>query len=302
MKKILILVSKRGKNKEKFKTYLKGFFKNKVEVVLGIFSDLTFDIETNSTVVKLDGRDISDFDLVYFRNTSGFQPMAEGLAIYLESTKVKFFDKSFINGSYVGDKFSSLMRLAINGIPVVPSFVCWGGAIGKEKASIVKKFGFPVVAKEVRSQRMERVYLLNSLKDFDKLPKKMTSGSLTRYLFQKFINIGSEFRLLVLGKNVEIVHTKTVRNNSEFHIGYSDIKECPKFLNIKDVSPDMVRTAEKAAELLHLQVAGVDICKEKDSGNIFVFEVNRGPGIDYNSKISQEMFKISSFFASELSV
>ena len=103
MKKILILASKRSSNKEKFIAYLQKYFDGKAEVVLGVFSDLTFQIETGNTRVELDGRNINDFDLVYFRNTSGVQSLAAGLAIYLESTGVKFFDKSFINGSFVGD-------------------------------------------------------------------------------------------------------------------------------------------------------------------------------------------------------
>jgi glutathione synthase/RimK-type ligase-like ATP-grasp enzyme len=200
MKKILILASKRSNKKEKFINYLQKYFNKKAEVVLGIFSDLTFQIETGKITVKIDGRNINDFDLVYFRNTSGFQSMAAGLAIYLESTGVKFCDKSFINGSFVGDKFTSSMRLAVNEIPIVPSFVCWNESIGKNRKMIVEKLGFPVVAKEVRTQRMQCVYLLKSLKDFDKLPDTTGSGSLARYLFQKFISFDKEFRVLVLGE------------------------------------------------------------------------------------------------------
>ena len=126
--------------------------------------------------MEIDNRNINDFGLVYFRNTLGFQAMASGLSIYLESTGVKFFDKSFINGSFIGDKFTATMRLAVEGIPVVPTLVCWDGALSKSKELITQKYGFPIVAKEVRSQRMQRIYLLNSIKDFEKLPEKITSG------------------------------------------------------------------------------------------------------------------------------
>jgi len=302
MKKILILASKRSENKEKLIAYLQRYFDKKAEVTLGVFSDLTFQIETGNTTIELDGRNINDFDLVYFRNTSGFQSMAAGLATYLESTGVKFFDKAFINGSFVGDKFTSSMRLAVNGIPVVPSFVCWKGALGKTKKMIIKKFGFPVVAKEVRTQRMQRVYLLNSLKDFDKLPDKIRSGSPARYLFQKFINIDKEFRLLVLGEKIGIIHTKTLRDTTNFRMGYFDMNENPEFLNPEDVHPVIKETAIKAARVLHLQIAGVDICREKVTGAIFVFEVNRGPGIDYDTGVSQELSKIAEFLSSELNI
>jgi glutathione synthase/RimK-type ligase-like ATP-grasp enzyme len=226
--------------------------------------------------------------------------MAAALAIYLEKTKVKFFDKSFINGSFVGDKFTSSMRLAVQGIPIVPSFVCWQGAIDETKKRIVEKFGFPIVAKEVRTQRMQRVYLLNSLKDFDKLPDVMDNGSPARYLFQRFVKIDKEFRILVLGKKIGIIHTKTLRDNTGFKVGYFDMEEYPEFLNLEDVSSVIKETAIKAADVLHIQIAGVDICREKTTGKIFVFEVNRGPGIDYDTNVSQEMPKIAEFFSFEL--
>lgn len=302
MKKILILASKRSGKKEEFITYLQKYFDKKAEVVLGVFSDLTFQIETGNIIVEIDDRNINDFNLVYFRNTSGFQSMAAGLSIYLESTRVKFFDKSFINGSFVGDKFTSSMRLAVNGIPIVPSFVCWEGVLTKTKKRIVEKFGFPIVAKEVRTQRMQRVYLLKTLKDFDKLPVITGSGSPARYLFQKFINFDKEFRILVLGKKIGIIHTKTLRDNTGFKVGYSDMDEYPEFLNPEDVSTIIKETAIKAANVLHIQIAGVDICREKETGKVFVFEVNRGPGIDYDTNVSQELSKIAKFFSFELNI
>lgn len=300
MKKILILASKRSEKKEKLISYLEKYFDKKAEVVLGLFSDITFEIEGGRVLVEIDGRNINDFDLVYFRNTSGFQAMAAALSIYLESTKVKFFDKSHISGSFMGDKFTSLMRLAVNGLPIVPSFLCWKEAIKKTKKRIVKKFGFPVVAKEVTTQRMQSIYLLKTLKDFDKLPDKTKNGNSARYLFQKFVHFDKEFRLLVLGDTIGIIHTKTVRDNTGFKLGYQNMDEFPEFLDIPDVSKVIKDTAIKAAKVLRIQIAGVDICRERETGRVFVFEVNRGPGIDYDTEVSQELSKIAEFFKNQL--
>lgn len=299
MKKILILASIRSENKEKFLVYLQNYFGGKAEVVLGIFSDLTFEIGNDKILIELDGRNIDDFDLIYFRNTKGFSSMANSLAIYLESTKVRFFDRSFIN-SFNGDKFSALMRMAVSKLPIVPSFLCWKESIPKNKQKIVEKFGFPIVAKEVTTQRMQSIYLLNSLEDFDKLPELTNRDNPARYLFQKFINFDKEFRLMVLGEEIGIVHTKTLRDNTKFQLGYSDINENPEFLDPSEVSNTIKNTAIKAAMALHIQIAGVDICREVGTGKIFVFEVNRGPGIDYDTTVSHELEKIAQFFEKEL--
>jgi glutathione synthase/RimK-type ligase-like ATP-grasp enzyme len=300
MKKLLIMAPIKNEEKEKFLIYLQEYFGDKVEVVLGLFSDLTFEIGDGKILVELGGRSIDDFDLVYFRNTKGFSAMVNALAIYLESVKIKFFDRSFTN-SFNGDKFSSLMRLALNKLPIVPTFLCSKEAIPQNKKKIVEKFGFPIVAKEVTTQRMQSIYLLNSLEDFDKLPELTTRGNPARYLFQKFIDFDKEFRLMVLGEGVGIIHTKTLRDNTKFQLGYSDINENPEFLNPSEVSNTIKNTAIKAAMTLHIQIAGVDICRERETGKIFVFEVNRGPGIDYDTTVSPELKKIAEFFEKELS-
>lgn len=302
MKKILILAAKRSENKEKLIAYLQKYFDKKSEVVLAVFSDLIFEIEQGRVLVEINGQNINDFDLVYFRNTSGFQAMAAALSIYLESTNVKFFDKSHISGSFMGDKFTSLMRLAVNNLPIVQSVLCWKRAIPKNKELIVQKLGFPIVAKEVTTQRMQSIFLLKNLTDFDNLPDKTKNGRDAKFLFQKFIKIDKEFRVLVLGNGVGIVHTKTVRDNTGFKLGYKDENEYPEFLDPKDVPNIIKDTAIKAADVLKIQIAGVDICREVGSNKIYVFEVNRGPGIDYDTKVSQELQKIGDFFASELDI
>jgi glutathione synthase/RimK-type ligase-like ATP-grasp enzyme len=301
-KKILILAAKRSENKEKLITYLQKYFDKKAEVVLAIFSDLIFEIEEGKVLVEINGRNINDFNLIYFRNTSGFQAMAAALSIYLESTNVKFFDKSHISGSFMGDKFTSLMRLAVNNLPIVQSVLCWKKAIPKNKELIVQKLGFPIVAKEVTTQRMQSIFLLKNLTDFDNLPDKTKNGRDARFLFQKFISIDKEFRVLVLGNTVGIVHTKTVRDNTGFKLGYKNENEYPEFLDPKDVPNIIKDTAIKSANVLKIQIAGVDICREVGNNKIYVFEVNRGPGIDYDTKVSQELQKIGDFFASELDI
>lgn len=301
MKKILVMTSSRNENKEKFHSRLQKYFGDRVEVALGIFSDLTFEIEFGKITVELDGKNVDDFDLVYFRGTAGFLSMAETFSIYLKSIGIKFFDKYFVNSSFNGDKFASLMRMAVDGVCIVPSFMCWKEAVPKNKEKIVKKFGFPIVAKEVTTQRMESIYLLKNPEDFTRLPNLTKKGKSARYLFQKFINFDREIRLLVLGNKVRVVHTKTKRDNTSFQLNYHDMNEYPKFLNLDQVSTEIKDVAVKAAEALHIQIAGVDICTETKTGKIYVFEVNRGPGFDYDTSVSPEMSEVSKFFEEELS-
>ncbi len=302
MKKILILASKRSEKKEKLIAFLEKEFAGIAEVVLGVYPELIFEIEQGKINVEVAGHNIKDFDLVYFRNTSGFQPMATTLSIYLESANVKFFDKLITSGSFMGDKFTSLMRLAVNGLPIVPSFLCWKGALAESKNRIVEKFKFPLVAKGLDSQRMQSIYLIKSMGDFDKLPDKTKTGKDANYLFQKFIDFDKEYRVLVLGETVGSINCRTVRDNTGFKLKYLDLSELPIFLNIADVSWIIKDTAIKAAKALNIQIAGVDVCCEKETSKVYLFEVNRGPEPEYDTSISRELPKIAEFFKKELSI
>ncbi len=294
------MVSKRDDKKLKLFEYLNKYFKGEAEIVLGIFADLTFSVRQGEITVEIESRDIKDFDLVYFRNTLNSQSMAATLSIYLEYAGIKFFDRSFLNGSFTGDKFTSLMRLASNEVPIVPSFLCWKGSIERNKEKIVELFGYPIVAKEVTTQRMLSIYLIKSLDDFKNLPEKTVKNGTAKYLFQKFISIDKEFRILVLGDTVGVVHTKTVRDNSSFKLGYNDLNEYPEYLKNDAVSNVIKDGAVLAAKSLNIQIAGVDVCREKDTGKIYVIEVNRGPGFEYDTKISSELNEVAKFLQNKL--
>jgi glutathione synthase/RimK-type ligase-like ATP-grasp enzyme len=300
MKKILIMASSKSEKKERFLDFLKNYFENEAEVILGTYADLAFTINQGSVNVEMDKKNIKDFDLVYFRNTSHYQSMAATLSIYLDAERIEFFDRVFLSASFVGDKFTSLMRLATNNVPIVTSFLCSGTSIEKNMDKIVELLGYPVVAKEVTTQRMQSIYLIKSKEDFKSLPEKNLKGSTAKYLFQKFISIDREFRVLVLGDAARVVHTKTVRDNSGFKVGYSDINEYPEFIRLEDTPRIIKDTAVGAAKSLDIQIAGVDICREKETGKIFVIEVNRGPGFEYNTSISPELTEVAAFIKKEV--
>ena len=47
--------------------------------------------------------------------------------------------------------------------------------------------------------------------------------------------------------------------------------------------------------VLNLQIAGVDLAIQKKTNNVFLVEVNRGPGITYDTKISPEIDEMAKF-------
>jgi D-alanine-D-alanine ligase-like ATP-grasp enzyme len=48
-----------------------------------------------------------------------------------------------------------------------------------------------------------------------------------------------------------------------------------------------------------LQIAGVDIAEDQNTGKYYLIEVNRGPGFTYDTEVSPEMDQIAKFLKEE---
>lgn len=293
-KKILILFDKLGPKAEILGKEING--------TVACFTDLLFDINGENLQVLVKGVNISEFGLIYIRRAdhSHFS-LVGSLARCLDKLGVLYFDRSFSEIGAAGDKLTSYMKLSIAGIPVPHTVFCMAGSIKRYEDYIIDTLGFPIIAKELVGQHMSGIYAISDKKQFDELPKKVGDKPRTaKYLFQKYIPLQSEFRLLVLGNDVKIVHTKVPRDYSQLKLNYSNLNQYEEYLNVNSISPEMQEIAVSAAKSLNIQIAGVDLAIEKDTGRAFIFEVNRGPGFNYDTKVSSEIDEVGKFFKKEM--
>jgi len=72
-----------------------------------------------------------------------------------------------------------------------------------------------------------------------------------------------------------------------------------EFLDIEKIPDDLAKIAEDAAIKLNLQIAGVDVAADKNTGKYYLIEVNRGPGFTYDTEVSPEMDEIAKFLKEE---
>lgn len=299
MKKILILVDKIGRKKELFAEEIAKRLKGS-RIVLARFSDLYFEIDQKDITVEVNGMSVKDFDLVYFRRAGAdYSVLAATLAFCLKHFGINFIDTSWVEIGPLGSKFTSLVKEASLNLPVFHSIYVWKTKIDENKEKIVKRLGFPLIAKELSTQRGRGVHKINSYGDLSKLPMKDAAGGDNQYLFQEFVDLGEEFRLLVLGEKVAVWEKKVVTAEGEFRHNVSlGAKE--EFLDISKIPPELEKIAIMGAKVLGLQIAGVDVAKETKSGKYRLIEVNRGPGLTYDTKISPELSELAKFFKMEL--
>lgn len=291
-KKVLILTSKAGFKIKYLASYLKTHLD--ADVRLATLSELVFDINGIEPIAFLDSRDdkLSDYDFVLFRGvTNKDYSVACSTALMLEHFKIDYADKIYQNLGSAGDKFTALIRLSFAGLPVIHSIFSLREVLGKNVAYVTANLGLPLVAKEYLLQHGAGIRTIRDSHDFEKLLVK-TGESRKQFIFQKFIEIDKEYRFLVMGNKVRSVQ-RMYRDTSKFEL-VIDWNRKEEFFPVTDFPDKMINTALKAAKVLNLQVAGVDIALEKGTGKVFVFEVNRGPGFTYE-KYSPEIPALAKF-------
>lgn len=296
MKRLLILASKSTPQKDALVKYLQDSLKEKAEVSFASFADVTFFISNDKVEIKVNGRDIRDFDLIYFRRAKEYLRVARTLALWLNHLNIRFFDTVFGKIAFFGDKLTSLSLLKVAGLPILPTFFCWRDKVIKYSDEIVEKLDYPIVAKELTRQHGKGVFLIRQKTDFENLLKNTSEES--RFMFQKHILIDKEYRLLVLGNKVASLQILR-RDLSEFRLKI-DWEAREEFVEVEAASSEMRELAIKGAKIMNLQIAGVDAAIEKSTGKIWVFEVNRGPGLTYDTNISPDLPQLAKFFSEEL--
>ena len=295
MKKILIFVDKLGPKKELFAEEIAKKLDKGKQLVLARFTDLYFDIDAGNTSISVLGMPITDFDLVYFRRAGDkFSVASATLALCLAQKSIKFIDTTWGEIGPLGSKFTSLVKLAIAGLPIIHTIFVQQSRIQDLGDDIIKSLGLPLVAKEVSTQRGKGVFKITAKKDFSKLLPIDSEGRTNQFLFQKFADIKEEYRLLVLGDHVRVWERKTVTDPAEFRHNIA-LGASEEFLDIKDIPPEFEKIAVSAAKALKLEVAGVDIAVERGTGKLFLIEVNRGPGITYDMNVSPELAEIAEY-------
>ncbi len=298
MKKILVLVDSIGRKKESFAQLISERIEKKgIKLTLARFSELIFEIDEKNISVVINGVDIHDYNLVYYRRVGDrFFSLGGSLAICLKDFNIPFFDTAFADVGPDEDKFTNLTRLAVAHLPIIPTFFCWHEKINENKQHIIDKFGFPMVVKTLDSHRGIGVSLIKTETDFDLIQKE---GENKQFLFQKYLENDEEYRLLVLKDKVAVAERKRRTDPNEFRSNVALGAE-EEFINVSKIPETMKEIAVRASQTLNIQTAGVDLLVDTKEKKTWLLEVNRGPGLTYDTKISPEIDELAKFFINEV--
>lgn len=291
MKKILILVKEVNQGQDKLVNYLSQNIKD-TEIILGLFEQVSFEIEKGEVDVKVNGSDLKNFDFVYFRQVHKYLQLAGALAYFLKQNNIPFIDKSFENIGASGDKLGNIVKLALSNISVVPSIYVSRQNLLKEKASLISKLDFPIFTKNLSKQKRQGLFIINNDSDFEKLLNKDRGFG---FLFQAKMEIKEEYRIVVMGGSVVAVHKEGVRKFDKNEMIVDSSESIGGWVNPDSINKQMCQEAVAGAKALDLDIGGVDASVDTN-GNIFIIEINRGPGLTMDPNVSPELPALANYF------
>ena len=137
MKKAIIIVDKLGHKKLLLKEYLAKFIKN-ADIEMGLFSDISFNIDKDVSV-KYKNKNLSDYDLVYFRRVGKkFMRFSGPVCLYLREKGIKFIDEALISIGLREDKLAQMVKLSLKEIPVPPTIFIFHDQVMKNLENVGK--------------------------------------------------------------------------------------------------------------------------------------------------------------------
>ena len=265
MKRLLVI--QRNSQQPSSQQQIRAYFKDKAIVTFIDYDKLLFILDQNSYKVLAHNKDISSFDLIYFK----FYHYILYQSLLALNPKLPI--ARTVNQALVVNKLYQYCCLAREGLPF-PTTI-----FSKDKNVLLQKISglaFPVVVKPWKGSFGEKTVLIQSIVDLKKYIscKGFTDNS---YLFQKYINNDFDLRVLVVENQVKAAFKRLRTSQAEWRNNLSQ-GGVGISLHGEQLPPGVEALAIKAVKAVGYQVAGVDIILDNHTGQAYVLEVNASPG------------------------
>jgi len=244
--------------------------------------DLYFQIkgeDTSVTDLRTDAP-IDGYDWVYFKSWERRPDVAAAFASYLQRRGIAFVDSAAAQKGF--NKLASHMAFWARGIKVASTVHCARHQLLPLLPRLTLKY--PLVIKDVNGQKGRLNFLVRDQAEAAAILEQHPG---TEFLVQEYIPSTHDLRVQVFGGAAKLVIERTPRAGS--HLNNSAAGATARLLPAEAVDPRVLDLAERAAEAVGLQIAGVDIMPHAGTGEYHVLEVNQGSQIATGSITNEKM-------------
>ncbi len=233
--------------------------------------DLVIESAPNEFKVLVDGKSLSDYDLIYLCAGVESKMRLEWFtaARFLSlNSKTKIVNEAIIGSNYHPNQTWFYLKQFENEVPQPKTYTVYNT---KNLEQISEDLGFPMIVKISETHQGKGVFLANSVSEVEEVFSKNTGET---FLLRQFIPNDGDIRVFVIGgKAVAAMHR--IPKSGEFRSNIS-VGATGEVFDLGK-NPEVSELAEKIAQETKIEVAGVDIIIDKNSNKPFVLEVNVGP-------------------------
>jgi glutathione synthase/RimK-type ligase-like ATP-grasp enzyme len=111
---------------------------------------------------------------------------------------------------------------------------------------------------------------------------------------QQYIEADGYFRLLVMANRVKVAMFRSI-DQSVSHKYNKERDGLAKVLEVTNLPGEMQRMAIQASGALDLDIAGVDLMKDRNSGKWYCIEVNASPQLVGGQFVEEKMEALGNF-------
>lgn len=244
-----------------------------VELDLVSYNRVSFDTVLGK--VKLNTKNINDYDVLFFRTTGKHWEEVNLILDGVTRKDVVIVDPLAKRGR-PSDACKAYQMLELTRVGIEVPKTLYGSLFYlKEKA--MDYFKFPIIIKGSGGDRGTRVFKADNMKELEELVASLRKSEVSegkRYMAQEYIPNNGDYRILVLGEKVLGVMKRSSQSKDEFKNNYSAGGK----VEVADLPEEIKQLAVKAAKICGLMVAGVDVAfRDNDFKKPVIWEVNKGP-------------------------
>lgn len=236
-------------------------------------SELVISASRDKFEPSLRGKTLNSYDLIYFWALGKRRWEWYAAADYLNKTfRTIIVNKVVIDPTenYSPTPLISFRKQYEDKLPFPASALLFSE---RSVESVIDRFKFPVIVKGSSTHKGKGVFLANSKEEIEKLIKDNKEMS-PSFIIREFIPNDGDIRVFTVGYRA-IGAMKRIPASGEFRSnislgGKGEIFDLEKY-------PEVRELAEKAAEITDIEIAGVDIIINKETGGLYILEVNPGP-------------------------
>jgi len=288
MKKILLLVARQNPQIDTAKRHrlFAESIKNKdrsVRLTAAALDELVYLAGDGIAKIyhPIKGFDLKDFDLVVFKTFSAEPELAIVAQIYLRMHQRRYLEDG-IPDVGVSKHVCAFNRQA-HRLPHPLTLYARPRQLITALRQPDSPLKPPYIVKDTLGRKGHENYLCQNIAQVSHILKAHPEIG---YVVQRYIVNDGDWRLLVLGNRVRLAMRRTLSPSSHKSNALVAFKE---LVSVSSVPPVIRRDAIRAVRAERLTVAGVDIVIDKDRGDHYILEVNRGPQLDSGRFIDQKM-------------